>query len=182
MAATMTSNHPNKRTSGFSLVEFLMVALILGVGLLGLTALTTMAIRGYGNSRTRDVAAHLASSVLDRLTLDGRLSAALRENNTTTFPAGTLVANASDNTVNAYVDPNGSTNYDIQGLPTTTTPIFKVSWVRRAPKSGIVPTASSQSLSNEVVVNVWWVEAQKNSSNVTTTANHYLSISRSIRY
>ncbi len=178
--------NPLKRkpsASGFSLIELLVVAIILGIGLLGLAALTTMAVRGYGNSRTRDVAANVANSVLDRLALDGRLSAAQRGNGSTTF-AGALVANATNDAVNTYTDPTppGYTKYDIQGQPTNTAPVYQVTWVRRSSKSGLTAATTSQTAAAEVVVNVQWTEAEKNSAGATITVNHYLSISRSVRY
>lgn len=168
--------------AGFSLVEFLMVAIILGVGLLGLAALTATTIRGFGGSRSRDVAAGLADSVLDRLSLDGRLSAAVRANGGT-IPATALVANATDDAVNAYAEP--ATNlgtFDLQGQPSTTAPVFTVSWVRRASKTGLTPAPTSLTTSSEVVVNVAWNEAVKGAGGATVSLPRYLSFSRSIRY
>ncbi len=172
----------NPRRAGFSLVEFLMVAVILGVGLLGLAALTTTAMRSYGGSRTRDAAIALSSSVLDRLALDGRLSAQLRAQGSA-VPASALVANAVDGTVNAYADPaTGTATFDLQGQPSATAPIFNVSWVRRATKS-ITPAATSNTAASEVVVNVQWSESVKNASTGTSAAQpHYISTSRFIRY
>ena len=169
--------------SGFSLIELLAVAIIMGVGLLGLAALTTMAVRGYGGSRSRDTAANLANSVMDRLTLDGRLTAAARANGTTSFP-GALVANASNDSVTAYADPTppNFTDFDVQGQPTNTAPFYKVTWVRRSPKAGLSPAPTSQTASAEVVVNVQWIEAEKTAAGVSTTSTRYISISRSIRY
>ncbi|HET6329537.1 MAG TPA: prepilin-type N-terminal cleavage/methylation domain-containing protein [Holophagaceae bacterium] len=168
--------------SGFSLVEFLMVAIILGVGLLGLAALTTMSTRGFGGSRVRNTAASLGGSVLDRLALDGRLSAAVRTNGGA-IPASALVANAVNDAVNAYADPATTfTTFDLQGQGTNTTPIYTVTWVRRSSKTGIAPAATSLSVSAEVVVNVAWNEAVKNAAGATTTVPRYLSVSRSVRY
>src|SRR5689334_3373518 len=97
---------------GFSMVEFLLVAMILGVGLLGLAALLTTSTRGYAGSRTRDTATGIAGSVLDRLDLDGRLSAAQRAASAA-IPVSALLANAADDAVNAYADPGtGNAAYD----------------------------------------------------------------------
>lgn len=177
----MTRHHDLRRDPGFSMIEFLMTAVILGVGLLGLAALTTTAMRSYGGSRTRDTAMSLSGSVLDRLALDGRLSAQVRGSGGT-VPASALVANATDGAVNAYADPATTwTTFDLQGQPSQTAPIFNISWVRRATK-GITPATSSQSAASEVVVNVQWNEEIKSSSGTTTTQPRYVSTSRFIRY
>jgi type IV pilus assembly protein PilV len=167
--------------AGFSIVEFLLAAVILGIGLLGLAALTVMSTKGFGGSRTRNGASNLAGSVLDRLALDGRLSAAVRSNGGT-VPASALIANATADQVNAYADPaTAYTAFDLQGQATNTTPVYTVTWVRRASKTALTPAATSLSLSAEVIVNVAWNEAVKSSSG-TTTVPRYLSFSRSIRY
>lgn len=172
----------SRRSAGFSMVEFFLVALILGVGLLGLAALTAMSVRGFGGSRTRGAASSLAGSVLDRLTLDGRLSSTVRANGGS-IPATALVANATDGTVNTYKDPaSGLTTFDLQGQPSAASPVYTVSWVRRPSKTGLVPAPTSLSASAEVVVNVTWNEAVKSSAGVTTAVPRYLSVSRSIRY
>lgn len=178
----MTSRALSRRSAGFSMVEFFLVALILGVGLLGLAALTAMSIRGFGGSRTRGVASTLAASVLDRLSLDGRLSSTVRANGGS-IPTTALVASATDGAVNTYTDPaSGLTTFDLQGQPSSTSPVYTVSWVRRASKTGLVPAATSLTASAEVVVNVTWNEAVKSSSGATTAVPRYLSVARSIRY
>lgn len=168
--------------AGFSIIEFLLAAMILGVGLLGLAALTVMSVKGFGGSRTRNAASDLAGSVLDRLALDGRLSAAIRSNGGT-IPSTALVAAATDDAVNTYADPATTfTTFDLQGQATNTTPVYTVTWVRRASKTALTPAATSLSASAEVVVNVAWNEAVKGSSGTTTAVPRYLSFSRSIRY
>lgn len=176
-------NRSSRRTAGFSLIEFLAVAMIMGVGLLGLAALSAISIRGFGGSRTRDTAANLANNVLDRLALDGRLTASLRLSSSA-IPASALLANAADDASNTYKDPTtGYTTFDIQGQGTNTTPVYTVTWVRRAPKSALVPTATSLSAGAEVVVNVKWNDAIRNdTTGVTTTQAHYVSVSRYMRY
>ncbi len=169
-----------RRQAGFSLVEFLMVAIILGIGLLGLAALTTTALRSYGGSRTRDGAMALSSSVMDQLAVDGRISAQLRAVGST-IPTSALVANATDGAANSYKDPaTGLTTFDLQGQPNATTPVFTVTWVRRAPK-GIAPATAGQAEAAEVVANVQWNETIKNAG-ATTVQPHYISASRFIRY
>lgn len=178
----MRRRSPISSPRGFSLIEFLMVAIILGIGLLGLAALTTTAMRGYSGSRTRDSAIALSSSVLDRLSVDGRLSAQLRSIGST-IPASALVANATDDAVNTYTDPATKLGtFDLQGQPSSTQPVFTVNWVRRADK-GLTPDPGSLAEGAEVVVNIQWNQAVKNaSSGATTVLPHYISASRFIRY
>lgn len=177
------STRPPRRASGFSLVEFLMVAMILGVGLLGLAALSAISIRGFGGSRTRDTATNLANNVLDRLALDGRSTGMQRVFNVT-IPAAALLANATDGVSNAYTDPaTGFTAFDIQGLPTNTTPVYTVTWVRRASKTGLTASTTGSFAGAEVVVNVKWNDAIRNdATGATTTQAHYISISRYMSY
>jgi prepilin-type N-terminal cleavage/methylation domain-containing protein len=173
--------HPRGSSTGFSLIEFLMVAVILGIGLLGLAALTTTAMRSYGGSRSRDAAIALSSSVLDRLSLDGRITAQLRGIGSA-IPGSALVANAVDGAVNPYADPATALGtFDLQGQPSAAAPVFQVSWVRRATKS-IEPVASSQSAVSEVVVNVQWSESVRNPDGTSSTQPRYISVSRFIRY
>lgn len=178
----MTSPRLLRRMAGFSLIEFLMTAVILGVGLLGLAALTTTAMRGYGEGRTRVTAVSLSSSILDRLALDGRISAQMRSSGGT-VPASALVANAVDDAVNTYADPATTwTTFDLEGQPSQTAPVFTATWIRRTAK-GPAPAASSLFAASEVVVNLQWNEAIKNATTgVTTTTPRYISTSRSIRY
>lgn len=173
---------PLRRDTGFSLIEFLMTAVILGIGLLGLAALTTTAMRSYGGSRTRDTAIALSGSVLDQLALDGRISAQMRSSGGT-VPATALVANAADGAANAYADPATTwTTFDLQGQPSQAAPIFNITWVRRAAK-GLTPAASSLTAASEVVVNVQWSEEVKSAAAGTTTLEpRYISTSRVIRY
>lgn len=173
----MTSRYDLHRDSGFSMIEFLMTAVILGVGLLGLAALTTVAMRAYGGSRTRDTALTLSSSVMDHLALDGRISAQIRGEGGTP-PTTALVANAAADTKYSYQDPATTwTDFDLQGQPTQTNKVFTITWLLRTAK-GVTPDPSSNSAVGEVVVNVKWEEVVKGA----TTQSRYVSTSRLIRY
>ena len=59
---------------GFSLVEMLMTAFILAVGIMGLTLLQVMAIKGARGGSSLSTAIQVAEDVLDRIELEGRLS------------------------------------------------------------------------------------------------------------
>ena len=64
-----------KRTQrGFSMVEMLMAAFILAVGLLGLAMLQAMALRATRGGRNLGLAVKLAEHVMDAVELEGRLT------------------------------------------------------------------------------------------------------------
>ncbi|NTW86590.1 MAG: hypothetical protein HGB30_10560 [Holophagaceae bacterium] len=162
------------------MVEFLVVAFILGVGLLGLTALMATNVRAASGGRQRDTAAYLAHEVMESLAADGRLTAQLRSNGQTAFAASYLLANAGADTPVVYSvkDAGGTarTTFDLDGRPSLDRAIFSVNWVRRT--QNVVPAAASASMSAEVVVNVSWQE----STTGTATTQKWLSFSRVIRY
>lgn len=178
----MNRHRQFRRGSGFSMIEFLFTSVILGVGLLGLAALTSTAMRNYGGSRIRDTAISLSGSVTDQLALDGRISSQMRSSGGT-IPTSARVANATNGTVNTYADPATTwTTFDLQGQPSQTSPILSVTWVRR-PSKGLAPAASSRSAASEVVVNVQWNEEVKHASTGATVVQpRYISASRIIRY
>jgi len=176
----MFTPRKSRTHAGFSLVEFLLVAFIFAIGLLGLAALMNMSTRSSGNARQRDTAAYLANDVLERLAVDGLRSAQLRLDSQV-IPGTLLLANAVDDTANTYeADDTGGTaqtTFDMEGRPSGTNPVFAVEWVRRAPK-GTVPVAASASMIAEVLVNVSWAEPGPG----TGTTQKWLSFSRMIRY
>ena len=60
--------------AGFSMIEMLMTAFILAVGLLGLCMLQTLSLRASRGSRSLNTAVQVASGVMDRVEMEGRLS------------------------------------------------------------------------------------------------------------
>jgi len=63
------------RAGGFALVECLLVAFILAVGLLGLGALQLATVRGHAAAWTRLVALNLAGNALETLQAEARVAA-----------------------------------------------------------------------------------------------------------
>lgn len=61
-----------RRQLGFSMVELLLAALVMGIGLLGLAMLQAMAIRNNTGSRSMSTAVLLAESILDDAQARGR--------------------------------------------------------------------------------------------------------------
>ena len=66
----MTASAP--RAPGFSIVELLLVAFILGVGLLGIGAMQVAAVRGGGGGHARMIALGLANNALEQVQAEGR--------------------------------------------------------------------------------------------------------------
>jgi len=60
--------------AGFSMVEMLMTAFVLAVGLLGLTMLQVMSMKASRGSRSLTTAIQVAEQVMDQAELEGRLS------------------------------------------------------------------------------------------------------------
>ena len=60
------------RQSGFSMIEFLVTAFILAIGLLGLTMLQAMALRASTGSRNLNAAVMVGEGVLESIQMEGR--------------------------------------------------------------------------------------------------------------
>jgi prepilin-type N-terminal cleavage/methylation domain-containing protein len=59
---------------GFSMVEMLMTAFILAVGIMGLTMLQVMALKGARGGRSLGTAVQVGEMVMDQIEMEGRLS------------------------------------------------------------------------------------------------------------
>ena len=62
------------KEAGFSMIEMLMAAFILAIGILGLTMLQTMSLRSAGGSKNLTMAVQLAEQMMDQVELEGRLT------------------------------------------------------------------------------------------------------------
>jgi len=65
---------PRQGEAGFSMVEMLMTAFVLSIGLLGLSMLQAMSLRAARGSRSLSTAVKLAGGVMDAVEMEGRLS------------------------------------------------------------------------------------------------------------
>ena len=169
-----------RQARGFAMIEFLMVALILAIGLLGLLGMQVVSVASGTQSRFRGTATMLAHNVLDRIVAEGQVSQAERyaSGNGTITTAGwvfidpsTLSGKASSATEDFY--------YDIQGNPVASDDpslVYTVTWQRMAGVSG-----SNVLAMQSFVVNVQWNEAVKNTSGQTVVQQHYFSVSRNVR-
>jgi prepilin-type N-terminal cleavage/methylation domain-containing protein len=59
---------------GFSMVEMLMTAFILAVGIMGLTLLQVMSLKGSRGGRSLSTAIQVGEMVMDQIEMEGRLS------------------------------------------------------------------------------------------------------------
>jgi len=111
-----TPNLPKSKAgqAGFSMVEMLMTAFILAIGLLGLAMLQTMALSSSRGSRSLVTAAHVAETVMQQVEMEARLTW-LNETNTNTLGAN----NGNLNLVYLGVPVGGSLplQYNVQGTP-----------------------------------------------------------------
>jgi len=60
--------------SGFSMIEMLMAAFILAIGLLGLAMLQTMSLRTTRGGKSMTTAVLVAQRIMDQIEMEGRLS------------------------------------------------------------------------------------------------------------
>jgi len=74
MAEDLMRNRKRTGEAGFSMIEMLMTAFVMAIGLLGLAMLQTMSLRASRGSRSLSTAVRVASGVLDSVGVEGRLS------------------------------------------------------------------------------------------------------------
>lgn len=172
--------HKSRQQQGFSLIELLMTAFILGIGLLGLAALQTMGIRAFGASRQRDAAAYMASNLLDHFQAQGRIVLALRESGQA-IPTTLTLVQAPEGVEQVYA-VNGLTGFTLDGQPVADADgIFHVFYTVLAPRAGAIPAASSVQ-GNEVVVNVRWRESIPAAGGGSVVQDRWLSMTRFIAH
>jgi prepilin-type N-terminal cleavage/methylation domain-containing protein len=169
---------------GFSMIEFLVAAFIIAIGLLGLITLQVGSVTQAAAGRGRTTAAYVANLVLQRAQMEGQHYYLAKANTfTPTLPAlftatpGTALANAAFGGFNIDgVQITDAAGTNLTGLATLVPDpnkrgvVYQASWARRAyATNGPASTAQTQ----EFVVNVTWTESGQ---------TKYLSMSRNIRY
>lgn len=179
MATLGLTRHPASRTeAGFTLVELLLAAFVMSIGLLGLLSLQVVSMAQGQQSRQRGTATFLAHNLLDQAVAEGLVSSAERYDqegslNTTTFrftDPVTLSTHVSSTAENRF--------YNLDGTEVTSTDpskIFTVSWQR-----DLGVKAGYDYAYQNVIVNVAWQEAVK-VNGVTTLQTRYFSASRNVR-
>lgn len=174
----------NERQDGFTIVEFLMAAFILGIGLLGMAMLLTAGVTQATKGRSRITASYIADQILEQAQMEGQHYFLAKLSSVT--PALTAVFTATPGTALALatygqfnvdgVQVRTAAGSNVANLatlvpdPARRNPIFTARWSRRA-YADATPVSTGQA--QEFVVNVTWVE---------NGLNRNLSISRLIRY
>lgn len=155
--------------AGFSMVEMLMAAFIMAVGLLGLTLLQVMALRSTRGSRNLGLATLVAEQILDRAELEGRLSwlnlsTQTTPNLATDLPGLTYITLATGNSkVEAF---------NIKGLPVVTNssdPLESGTWFTATTTRATVPAATTGSLSQFTVAVVFQEDVAKDKTPLVRT-------------
>lgn len=162
MAALVKRGGAPRREAGFTMVELLIAAAILAVGILGLTMLQTFALSSGGGSANQMVAIQVAEQVLDQVENVGRNSVFCTHNNftvpapapnywggpiTQTFTnAGTAGAPAFYTAVITPITAAGAANpgvvNPIQGIGGVAQVKVVVSWSEQLKATGALSTRS----------------------------------------
>ena len=103
--------------AGFSMIEMLMAAFILAVGLLGLCMLQTLSLRASGGSRNLITGTQVADREMDQVELQGRLSWLNITNSSSGAPALTDLGAANTNYLTLALNTPSAParSYNIQG-------------------------------------------------------------------
>lgn len=160
------------KQSGFSMVEMLMTAFILAVGILGLTMLQTMSLKASRGSRSMTTAVLVAEQVMDQVEMEGRLSWLNSKDDNRAVDMAVDLPNlkyviipAGTPLVETFNSRGGAVN-PADPDPAVQTPFFTVT-TSRAP----APAAASARLS-DVSVQVQFVdEVDQNSAPIQRTVS-----------
>lgn len=172
------------------MVEFLIAAFIMAVGLLGLTMLQVQAVAQATNGRAHATAVYIADWILQRAQVEGQQSYfAKLKSATMPYTALFTASTVTQDTLNTYggfnidgLQVTDSSGVDISSsvVPTPAAdkrfPMFTASWSRRAYQGTAPDAAAAQA--QEFVVNVQWTESIAGG----TPIQKNLSISRVLRY
>lgn len=175
--------------SGFSMVELLIVAVIMAVGLLGLTAMQTMNVVQAAGGRGRSTAAYIAQSAFGLIEAESRMSLAKVPPTTRVFTTATVPAPSSTRALLGGFNVQGIQVTDSGGAtiasataqigdPAQRTPIYQVYWTRNAYKNSMTPTASAGLNAQEFVIDVGWIEKGPGGADVPK----WISMSRYVRF
>lgn len=137
--------------AGFSMVEMLMTAFILAVGILGLTMLQTMSIRASRGGKSLSSAVMVAEQVMERAEMEGRLSWLNQTNN----PSGAKGSTGTDLPNLRYVTLAAGTPlveyFNPKGGPTNASdpdPLVQVSFYTVTTTRVAAPTAATGQVSD----------------------------------
>ena len=152
---------------GFSMIEMLLAAVIMGVGILGLSTLMAMSLKANTSSRSLTTAVQLAERTLDEAEFEGRNSL---------ISARAVPAVAPVFPANNYFAAPVNRNYDAKGVVTTAADFYFA--VGTVPTVVQVPVTALGGLA-DIRVAVLWTEGV-NASN--QPLQRQVVITRRVRY
>jgi prepilin-type N-terminal cleavage/methylation domain-containing protein len=172
-----------RRDLGFSLVEVLMAASVLAIGMLGIAAMQVVTLRGGTDSRARQTAAAVGNGTLDMISSEGRIVAldkytvnaasmgalSTGTNITQTFTSSTPPVAAGPASV-IYTAASWTLAYDANGAAVAVgaaTAFYAVAVTRTEPVS--YGAGATQSVNFQVKVT--WKELNRDK---TLTLNRYI--------
>lgn len=141
--------------TGFSMVELLMTAFILAIGLLGLTALQSLSLRSAAGSRGLSTAVLIGERAMDQILSNGRESLAYARSVPAVTPPAALTA--------VFTAPVADRTFNFAGRPSVgdpqdTTPFFTLSVQSQPAAAGAVAAIPRFGGVSNMVVTVRWQE------------------------
>jgi len=121
------------REAGFSMIEMLMTAFILAIGLLGLCLLQTMSLRAAQGGTSMTTAVHVADAVMEQVELEGRMSWLNVSNASgavTALPDPYYMNLAVRGKIQQYFNPHGDVSLSTSTDPTVSIKLFTVTTTR----------------------------------------------------
>ena len=121
------------REAGFSMIEMLMTAFILAIGLLGLCLLQTMSLRAAQGGTSLTTAVHVSDAVMEQVELEGRMSWLNQTNAAgavTALPKSYYMALAVGGTLKQTFNLHGDVSLATSSDPTVSSKLFAVTTTR----------------------------------------------------
>lgn len=155
----MTPQNPlrasRKRESGFSMVELLMTAFVMAIGILGLTALQSLSIKSSTGSRGLTTAVLIAERAMDEILANGRNSLLYTRASPATTPPVALT--------NVFLVATPDRTFNFAGRPSVgdpidTAPFFTLSVQAQAAAPGTLAAIPRFGGVANMIVTVRWTE------------------------
>jgi len=168
---------PPRSQAGFSMVEMLMTAFILAIGILGLSMLQVMSMKASRGSRSLTTAVQVAEQVMDRVELEGRLSWLNVSNSQMSSPSNAdfatlqYIGNADNVTVTRYFNIKGN-----ETIATTADPVDAATFFTVKVSQSAITRVTTGQLS-DVTVQVNFVDVMDKTS---VAISRYVVITRRI--
>lgn len=125
---------PAQSQRGFSMVEMLMTAFILAIGIMGLTLLQVMALKGARGGKSLSTAVQVGEAVMDQIEMEGRLSWLNLTASQFSAPAGLTTlqyVNKATLATPLTFTVKGQTPVPTASDPADATPFYTVNFVKR---------------------------------------------------